>query len=170
MRGGSIYLVGARGSGKSTVGRHLAAESGRSFVDLDIYLCKRENKSIDQIVRDQGWDAFRTLEKQCLKDASAEGNVIATGGGVVLDAENREFMRANGIVFWLHASPAVLHARLSINPAHRQRPPLTQKGLLAEIVDVLNTRKKLYEDACHWIIDGEQNVEQICTLMRDCLE
>lgn len=164
-----IYLTGARGSGKSTVGKLLASQLQWSFIDLDAFLCSGEGKSIAEIVRLDGWQAFRNLEKKYLASASREDDaIIATGGGIVLDAENRELMRACGHVFWLHATPEVLHGRLMRNPAHAQRPALTDKGMLEEINDILRQRKKLYENACHWIINAEGDAGQICALVRSC--
>lgn len=164
-----IYLTGARGSGKSTVGRLLASQLQWPFIDLDAFLCSGEGRSIAEIVRLDGWQAFRNLEKKYLANASrAEDVIIATGGGIVLDAENRVFMRASGYVFWLHASPEVLHERLARNPSHEQRPALTEKGMLEEINDILRQRKGLYENACHWIINAESDAGQICALVREC--
>lgn len=164
-----IYLTGARGSGKSTVGRLLASQMQWTFIDLDAFLCSGEGKSIEKIVRLDGWQAFRNLEKKYLASAAREDDVIiATGGGIVLDAENRALMRASGYVFWLHASPEVLHRRLASNPDHAQRPALSEKGMLEEINDILRQRKSLYENACHWIINAESDAGQICALVRDC--
>lgn len=167
-----IFLTGLRGSGKSTVGKELAEMLKCKFIDLDIYLMTRKGKSIAEIVAQDGWPAFRRLEKECLKEVCSgleEGGIIATGGGIVLDPENRAFMRENGFVFWLAAHPEVLSRRLEANPDIAQRPALSQKELLAEMRDLAWERFPHYADAAHCIIDGEGPSKEICCLIRELI-
>lgn len=160
-----VFLVGLRGSGKSCVGRELARLCGREFLDLDRYLIEREKMSVAEIVTKHGWPKFRALEKECLKEASAflpQGSVIATGGGVVLDRENRERMKKNGHVFWLCASPEVLCRRLEACPDPALRPAFSNNGLLCETRALAQERFPHYLDSAHFIIDGEKGLSEIC--------
>lgn len=168
-----IFLTGLRGSGKSTVGKELASLLACEFIDLDKYLMSREGKSIAEIVEEGGWPAFRALEKDCLKEASGrlrEGGVIATGGGIVLDPENRIYMRENGLVFWLNAQPEVLCRRLTANPNVAQRPAFSQKELFCEMRDMAFERFPHYTDAAHCIIDSEGESGKICRLIQELIE
>ena len=165
----NIFLVGLRGSGKSTVGRELAEALSCGFVDLDHYLKAREGKSVAEIVEAGGWEAFRKLEKDCLREACAlspERRVFATGGGLALDAENRAFMRANGLVIWLEARPEALARRLEASPEPGQRPAFSAKPLLEEMRDLAWERWPRYQAAAHCIVDGERASSEICELLR----
>lgn len=158
-----IYLTGARGSGKTTTGRLLAARLGYGFCDLDHYLCEREGTSIESLVAKKGWAAFRRLESDVLREAARGANLVfATGGGIVLDGANRAFLMQSGIVAWLQAPAAVLAERLEKNPLAALRPPLTDKGLLAEIGQVLKEREDLYARSCHHAVDAQGPAEEIC--------
>lgn len=98
----NIVLAGMPGSGKTTVGRELAALSGKPFVDLDAEIVKRAGKPIPDIFAQEGEGAFRDLETEVLKEACARGGqIIATGGGAVLREENRAAMRRTGRVYRL---------------------------------------------------------------------
>ena len=168
-----IFLTGLRGSGKSTVGKDLALLLAWKFIDLDKYLMEREGRSIAEIVERDGWPAFRQLEKDCLKEACARnegGAVIATGGGVVLDPDNRSYMRENGLVIWLNAHPEILCRRLQANPDLAQRPAFGRKDPLAEICDLFWERLPNYADSAHCIVNGEGKSAEICRLIRDLID
>lgn len=163
-----IFLTGLRGSGKSTVGKELATLLDCPFIDLDEYLTKREGKTIAELVQESGWQVFRQLEKTCLKEACQtlnNGGVIATGGGIVLDAENRAFMQENGRVFWLAVQPEILEKRLRDNPNEGQRPAFSQKSLLKEMQDLSWDRLPHYQSSAHCIVDGERQSGEICELL-----
>lgn len=162
-----------RGSGKTTVGKALASLLDCPFMDLDHYLVEREKATVAEIVSKSGWPVFRRLEKECLADGCAslpEGGVIATGGGIVLDAENREFMRRNGRVIWLAADPDILAARLSDNPDPAQRPAFGQKSLLEEMRELAIQRFPHYSSAAHCIINAEGDADSICQLIHHLLK
>lgn len=165
-----IYLTGARGSGKSTVGRLLAQSLGYGFCDLDNRLCAKAGKSVAEIVEEGGWPAFRELERATLLEASLELNLVfATGGGVVLDSRNREHLRGAGAVIWLDAPVEVMSARLARNPQAALRPNLTEKGLLEEISDILKERRPLYLESCHHAVDAAGEPEEVCANILRCL-
>lgn len=98
----NVVLCGMPSSGKSTVGRMLAGLLGKTFVDTDEEIERKTGKSIPEIFAENGEAAFRATEKEVTAETAAgQGLVIATGGGVPLDPDNRKNLKANGIVFWL---------------------------------------------------------------------
>ncbi len=168
-----VYLVGARGSGKTTIGMRLAFLIDMTFFDLDHYLCHKEGKSIKNIVDKDGWGRFREMEAQCLREVTQKAHgcnaIIATGGGIVLSGENREFLKNNGLVFWLRAGDTTLCERLARNPVASQRPALTAESPENEIRRVLVEREALYQECAHHIIDAEKNHDQVCQSIKDIL-
>lgn len=149
-----IFLIGPRACGKTTVGRALAAESGRNFVDTDAALQENCGRTIADIIARDGWDAFRDEESRILKEVTSPNCVISTGGGMILRPENRSFMRANGIVFYLCAPVEVLASRLQKTPVDSQRPSLTGKSITEEVAEVLAARAPLYEACARHIVDA----------------
>lgn len=109
----TIYLMGMMGAGKSTLGRSLARELGRRFVDLDERIEERAGLSIPEIFRRHGEPHFRDLESAALAELrSASGLVVALGGGTPTRPQNREALRASGCVVYLRAQPETLAGRL----------------------------------------------------------
>jgi shikimate kinase len=150
----SIFLVGFRGSGKSTVGHLLARRLSRAFVDTDRLVEEAAGKSIARIFSDDGEPAFRALEtsaleRVCLRVEAGEPIVAATGGGIVLAESNRKRMRSAGVVAWLHASAPTLSRRIALDPASEStRPALRPGGTSAsEVAELLRIREPLYRDA-----------------------
>jgi len=140
----NIYLIGPRASGKTTLGRRLAARLSRPFVDLDAIFLERHGETIANLVTREGWEAFRRAETDILAAVAAvPGQVVATGGGAVLLPENRALL-AKGLVLYLQASPERLAERLLADCNAGQRPKLTELGLREEIVATLTEREPLY--------------------------
>ena len=167
---GILYLVGARASGKTTVGKTLAKKLGLPFADTDQLLLESAGRTVDQIVEAEGWPGFRQRESAALRevtDAHKSGCVVSTGGGMVLAEANRTLMRQRGMVVFLDAPVEVLAERLGRNPLNSQRPSLTGKGLVDEIGDVLNERRPLYEAAAHHIVDASRPLSSICRHIAD---
>jgi shikimate kinase len=169
----NIVLIGYRGSGKTTVGKRLAARLKMSFVDTDDLLTERYGNSITEIVESNGWDHFRAAEKAIIKEISIKDNfVIASGGGSMLDDENVRSFGENGLIVWLKVDPEVLLNRLSNDPQNIfQRPSLTGKGLLEEIGEVLTYRNPFYEKASAIQLDTstlsvEAVVEKIFSILQ----
>ena len=140
-----LFLIGYRGSGKSTVGRVLADRMGWSFVDTDQVIEERSGKSIREIFHDDGEAAFRDLESGIL--AVLRGNagaVVATGGGIVLREENRRILREDGFVVWLTADAATLWTRIERDASTAERRPALTTGGLDEVRQLLAIREPLY--------------------------
>lgn len=164
-----IFLVGPRGCGKTTVGETLAQALGYAFVDTDRWLLESTRMSVAEIVEREGWAGFRARETQALKAVTAPHTLIATGGGMVLAQENREFMRDNGAVIWLRVPPHELARRLNAFPEEGQRPPLTDKPLSEEISEVLTEREPLYRAAAHHVIDADRAPAQVAEAIIEAL-
>ena len=94
-------LIGMPGCGKTTIGKELAEKIGKSFVDSDEEIVKKEGISIPEIFNLKGEKEFRKIESQVIKEISAgQGLVIATGGGAVLNSENVDNLKKNGIIYF----------------------------------------------------------------------
>jgi len=150
----NVVLIGYRGTGKSTVGKVLAARLGRSVLSTDAEVVKRAGHSIPDIVATRGWDHFRDLESQvCQELATRDGLVIDTGGGAILRSQNVEALRKTGTIFWLTASVDTIGRRIG---GDTQRPSLTgTKSFIEEVQDVLRERLPKYAAAAHHTIDTE---------------
>jgi shikimate kinase len=147
-----IALVGFMGTGKTTVGKRLAYRLGYRFTDSDSEIELHTGQTVKTIFLEQGETAFRALEKETLAALVAQPDqVISTGGGTVLQADNTELLRAHCLVVWLTASPAVILKRVG-NAATR---PLLANAPdpLARIRQLLDTRSHLYEAAAHVRVD-----------------
>lgn len=153
FRAGGLALVGARGSGKTTVGRLLAERAGRVFVDLDHEIERAEGRTIASIFAAESESGFREIEARTLREvvAAARGAVIASGGGVVLWEENRRALRSHGAVVWLAADAGTLVERLRAAPG--DRPALTDRGMLGEVEEILGRRLALYREAADWTVN-----------------
>ena len=157
----NIVLIGYRGTGKSTVGRLLAARLGRQLVSTDAEIVKRAQRTIPEIVAQEGWEYFRDLESDiCRELASRDQLVIDTGGGAILRAQNVEALKKNGTLFWLKASVETIVKRIG---GDNQRPSLTgTKSFVDEIQDVLLERTPKYQAAAdHVIATDDRSINQL---------
>lgn len=139
----SIALIGLSGSGKSTVGRLLAERLGWPLRDTDALIAAAAGRSVPQIFAEEGEARFRDQEAAALR-AALEGGpcVVATGGGIVLRAENRAQLRERAFVAWLDAPTEALAARLR---AHDEaRPLLAGDDLFARLEALRAARAALY--------------------------
>ena len=138
----NLFLIGYRCSGKTTIGKSIAITIDWSFVDSDILVTKECGKSIKDIIETEGWDSFRRMERATLKQICAKDRqVVATGGGAVLDPANIEAMKTSGMVIWLDASAETIQERMRQDKSSRNfRPALTAKGRMEEIKDMLLKR------------------------------
>jgi shikimate kinase len=165
-----LFLVGPRGCGKTTVGHELARVCQCPFVDTDHWLQTQAGQSIAEIVAQEGWESFRARETATLEAVSATSGVIATGGGIVLSAHNRQYMRDKGVVIYLCAPVPVLVERLEAFPEEGQRPTLTGKPVVEEVSEILAERDALYREAAHHVVDASlspgQVVQHIVTVLR----
>jgi shikimate kinase len=148
----NLVLIGYRGTGKSTLGELLALRLGFRYVGLDDEIVRRVGRSIPEIVEADGWDAFRDLEAEVVRETSAQDRcVLDTGGGAVLREENVRHLRRNGVVFLLVSEVADIVDRIQDDT---QRPSLTEtKSFTEEVADVLRERQPIYEAAAQHVVD-----------------
>jgi shikimate kinase len=153
----NLFLIGYRCTGKSTVGKRLAARISWAFIDTDAAVVAGTGVSISELVAREGWPAFRRAERDVIdRLCRKERQVVATGGGVVLDEENVRKMRGAGRVIWLTASPETIRRRMLADDASPgQRPPLTDGGLDAEIRETLTRRRDRYAAAADMTVDTD---------------
>ncbi len=151
----NIILIGYRCSGKTVVGKTLARELGRAFLDTDTLIEENAGRSIEAMISTKGWAYFRETEKRVAGEVSKKDNlVIATGGGIVMDEENVKNLKQNGWVVWLKGNPEVLKERMAKEQGSgRRRPSLTGADPLEEIKEVLSVRKPFYERAGDLVVD-----------------
>jgi shikimate kinase len=157
LGGKPIFLIGYRGTGKSTVARELAARLGYDWVDADAVIEQRAGKSIAAIFADDGERAFRDLETEVVAELGRQGQIVAAlGGGAVLCDANRAVIRAAGPVVWLTASVDTILERIAADQATAsRRPQLTAAGGRAEVEALLAARTPLYRECATLVVDTE---------------
>lgn len=157
----NVVLIGYRGTGKSTVGKIVAARLGCTLVSTDAEIVKQAGQTIPEIVAHHGWDYFRDLESRvCQEFANRDGLVIDTGGGAILRSQNVEALKKTGTLFWLTAAVDTIVQRIGRDT---QRPSLTgTKSFVDEVQDVLRERTPKYEAAAdHVIATDGRSIAQI---------
>lgn len=157
------------GGGKSTVGRQLAKRLGWAFSDSDVVIEKRIGLSIRDYFEKQGEAAFREIESSVVDElTSGSQGVIATGGGAVLKAENRERLRSRCRVVYLHSSPDELFRRLRQDST---RPLLQVADPLARLRQLYLQRDPLYREVAHFTVEtGRPSVNSLVNMVLMQLE
>jgi shikimate kinase len=160
-----IFLIGYRGTGKTSVARELAARLGCEWIDADDVVEREAGKTIAAIFADGGEPAFRELESRAVAElshpstSSGQGKqptIVALGGGAVLREENRRAIRGVGPVVWLTASVDTILERVSADPTTTsRRPRLTTAGGRSEIEELLAARTPFYRESATLIVDTE---------------
>lgn len=152
----NIYLVGLMGAGKTTVGRQLARRLGRRFVDVDHEIVERTGVSIPTIFEIEGEEGFRRREAQAIAELTSGTDVVlATGGGVVLNPDNRSRLHDTGWVVYLNVPPALLYERTRHD---RNRPLLRVPDPKAKLEELHAVRDPLYREIAHLVVDGSHLV------------
>ena len=158
-------LVGLPGSGKSTVGRHLARRLQLPFADSDQVIEARLGYSIRQYFEQEGEQRFRGLEAAVIDELTRDPRrgVLSTGGGSVLRPENRRHLRDRGRVIYLKSSPEELFRRLRHD---RNRPLLQVDDPLARLRELHAIRDPLYEETAHFTIEtGRPSVAMLVNMI-----
>jgi shikimate kinase len=155
----NIALIGFMAVGKSAVGRNLAKRLGRRFVDLDRMIEKSAGMKVREIFEQKGEAYFRQLEKQTLAQVLAkDGQVIATGGGVVLDDDNLALLRDQTLLVGLNAPTETILKRVGDGTT---RPLLKGADRRERIEELANQRRERYAQAHLTIDTGDLTLSQV---------
>ena len=152
----NIFITGFSGSGKTTVGHEVARQLGWRFVDTDEEIVRVSGKSVEAIFHEDSESRFRQLEYERLAMVCrGEGQVVSTGGGIVIEERNRELMASAGVIVCLEARPDTIHSRLAEQRQGAQspfiRPMLDDPDPLRRILTLKSQRQFNYSLA-HWTV------------------
>ncbi len=154
------YLIGYRGSGKSTVGRLLAARLGRTLIDTDELIERESGLTIKEIFEAEGELGFRDRETTALRFIAERASppcVVSLGGGAILREANQQLLAGSGHCVWLQGKPELLHQRiLADQTTQSRRPNLSQRGGFEEVAELLRVRTPIYQKLAEKtvVIDG----------------
>lgn len=154
-----LFLIGMMGSGKTTLGKRLARECKRDFIDLDREIERRNGVSVSTIFEIEGEAGFRQRESLLLAEVATQaGLVIATGGGTVLNPVNRARLFASGSVVYLHATASLLFVRTRND---RNRPLLQVADPLAKIRQLVEQRDPLYREVADIVVEAGRDPDAV---------
>jgi len=161
---GNIFLVGMMGAGKTTVGRLLASFLDKKFYDSDREIQKRTGVSIPLIFEIEGEAGFRKRETEMLSELVKTRNIVlATGGGAVLSAENREMLKCSGTVIYLRATIDDLWRRTRHD---KNRPLLQTQDPRTKLTELYAQRDPLYRETAHIIVEsGKRSARHLAQLL-----
>ena len=165
----NVYLIGPMGSGKTAVGRRLAAMLGKEFFDSDAEIEKRTGVDVRFIFEKEGEARFRERERDIIADLTAlEGVVVATGGGAVLDPSNRARLAGTGTVVYLEAS---VDTQLQRTRPSQHRPLLMNDDPRAVLERLMSIRRPLYEEIADIRVDTTgRRVKAVAASVHDLLD
>ena len=163
----NIILTGFMGTGKTTVGRRLAARLGRDFYDTDEYIKKCEKMSVYDIMKKKGGKYFEGAQRFAVKNlADTDAAVISTGGGTMGDRENHDCLKASGSLIWLRATAETILKNTTYSK--NKRLELAGAGV-EDIKRLLDEKESFYSD-CDLAVDVDDiDVEEICDIIVDFL-
>ncbi|MGA7178270.1 MAG: shikimate kinase [Thiobacillaceae bacterium] len=156
----NIFLVGLMGAGKTTIGKSLARQLEKTFYDSDYVLEQRTGVRIPVIFEIEGEAGFRKREEEALEGLTCRDNIVlATGGGAVLAASNREKLKARGTVVYLHGRPEDLCQRTRHD---KNRPLLQTENRMQKLKDLYQVRDPLYREVADIVVDtGRQSIQSL---------
>lgn len=162
-----LALVGLPLVGKSTVGRLLASQLKRPFIDLDVAIEQHIACSIKDFFDTRGEAEFRDIESELIERLSRlDRCILSTGGGSVLREENRRILRVRGTVIYLHARPEQLYARMKNSS---KRPLLLVENPQERMQQLYLARDALYRETAHYVIPtgGRPSKVVVRTILND---
>lgn len=150
---GNIFLVGPMGAGKTTVAKRLAHLKGMDFVDSDQELERRTGVDIPYIFEMEGEEGFRKREREVIDELTGHDNVVlATGGGAVLDADNREHLSSRGLVIYLYAT---VDQQIERTRFSKQRPLLNTDNPRERLESLMAVRDPLYREVADIVFETD---------------
>ena len=166
VRRKNLILIGMPGSGKSTVGVILAKAMTRPYLDSDILIQLKENRSLQDIVDEDGYMVLRDIEEQVLLDINCENHVIATGGSAAYSSKAMEHLKQNGVVIFLNATLETLKSRI-----HNYETRGLAKRADQSFADLFQERLELYTKYADLVIDSNnRSQEQVCDDIHEQLQ
>jgi len=164
----NIFFIGLMGAGKTTIGKQLAKQLGKTFYDTDHEIEKRTGVKIPVIFELEGEVGFRKRESAIIQELTQLDNIVlATGGGAVMAAENREQLKNNGYVIYLRANANDLWHRMRHD---KQRPLLQNVDIRAKLEELYSERHPLYMDIATLVVDtGHQPASMVINQIEQSL-
>lgn len=145
----SVYLCGFMGCGKSHVGRQLAVALKKEFIDLDRYIVNAEHMTIPHIFEKHGEPYFRRLEAKYIRELS-ENNIVATGGGALINDETAEYARQSGLSVYINTSFEICYERIKGD----DNRPLVVNNTKEQLEELYNTRSRIYRRNAMCMVNG----------------
>ena len=165
----NIFFIGLMGAGKTTIGKQLAKQLGKTFYDADHEIEKRTGVKIPVIFDLEGEQGFRKRESAVIQELTQLDNIVlATGGGAVIAQENRDCLKKNGQVIYLRANAKDLWHRMRHD---KQRPLLQNVDIRAKLEQLYSERHPLYMDIATIIVDtGNQPAAAVIKQIEQALK
>lgn len=145
----TVYLCGFMGCGKSHIGRLLSSQTGRKFIDLDKYIVSMEGISIPEIFDKFGEPHFRALEAKYIRELSG-GNIVATGGGALINDETAKFARESGVSVYINTSFEMCYRRIKGD----QNRPLVVNNTPEQLKELYEKRAVIYRRNSTYMVNG----------------
>lgn len=162
----SLYLVGFMGAGKTSVGKVLGEWQEKQVIDTDEYIVQQEKMTINDIFSKYGESYFRRCETETLKIVSKKDAIITTGGGIILDKQNREFLKSTNKTIFLQCHPTDVISRLEQDDSR----PLIRDKSLDQIIAMYDARLPLYHECAALTIDtADKSIEMVAKLILECM-
>ena len=147
----TIYLAGYHGVGKTIVGKLLSSRKDLKFLDLDLHIEEKENKSIDEIINLNGLEYYHNLGKYVLKNSIEQGMIVSLTVDAVKDEENIKLIKTSGRVIYLRAKADTIYENLK--DEYSKRFDLKNNFSILSIDNELKKTKAHYEELANYVID-----------------
>lgn len=164
-----LFLIGPMGAGKTTMGRQLAKRLNLEFIDSDHEIEERTGVDIPLIFEKEGEDGFRKREHAVIDDLTQRTDIVlATGGGAVINPENRQNLKSRGTVIYLHSDIKHLIERTRHD---KNRPLLQTEDPAAKLRELMEIREPLYRETADIVINtGEKSIRSVINVILDRLK
>lgn len=161
----NLILIGFMGCGKTSTSIKLSYRMRRTMIDTDRWIEQKQGKSISEIFAEEGEEAFRNMETQCLQELLEDrsGQIISVGGGLPMKKENQKLLRELGLVIYLQVTPQTVYERLKNDTT---RPLLQSENPRQKIEELLEKRAPIYEQTANYIIEvKDRSCEEVAELI-----